>query len=324
MLSIGKLGIGQERYYLDKVAEGAEDYYSGEGEAEGQWIGDAAESLGLDGEVGADQLTAMLTGRNPADGEPLLGLRGVPGQGRGPRLRSHLLGPQVGLPALGASAAPVAAPPSQPPTAKRSEPPSTTSSARRAGPGAEPEAEFVKGNGYLAAGYRHRSSRNGDPQLHTHVLLANATQGPDGTLDPALPPGDLRPREDRQLHLRGPPSPRADPPPRGRVAADPQGHRRDRGLRRRASAGLLHPPRRNPRGGRAGRLGALDARSPPSPPASRRRPTSRAGSCLRAGDREPRRSASIARRSTRTFDPEAGLRLAEPRCRRARTVSTSR
>ena len=35
MLSIGKLGIGQERYYLDKVAEGAEDYYSGEGEAEG-------------------------------------------------------------------------------------------------------------------------------------------------------------------------------------------------------------------------------------------------------------------------------------------------
>jgi hypothetical protein len=30
---------GQERYYLDKVAEGAEDYYSGEGEAEGYWLG---------------------------------------------------------------------------------------------------------------------------------------------------------------------------------------------------------------------------------------------------------------------------------------------
>ncbi len=42
MLSIGKLGRGQERYYLDKVAEGAEDYYSGEGEAPGEWIGDAA------------------------------------------------------------------------------------------------------------------------------------------------------------------------------------------------------------------------------------------------------------------------------------------
>ena len=49
MLSIGKLGAGQERYYLDKVAEGAEDYYSGEGEAEGHWLGDAAEDLGLVG-----------------------------------------------------------------------------------------------------------------------------------------------------------------------------------------------------------------------------------------------------------------------------------
>jgi hypothetical protein len=75
MLSIGKLGAGQEGYYLDKVAEGAEDYYSGEGEAEGQWVGSAAEDLGLDGAVEADQLTAMLTGKNPATGEPL-GLRG--------------------------------------------------------------------------------------------------------------------------------------------------------------------------------------------------------------------------------------------------------
>jgi conjugative relaxase-like TrwC/TraI family protein len=41
-------------------------------------------------------------------------------------------------------------------------------------------AEFVKGNGLLAAAFEHRSSRNGDPQLHTHVLVANATKGPDG------------------------------------------------------------------------------------------------------------------------------------------------
>ncbi len=65
MLTIGKLGAGQERYYLQKVAEGAEDYYSGEGEAAGYWLGDAAEDLGLQGQVKADQLTAMLTGRNP-------------------------------------------------------------------------------------------------------------------------------------------------------------------------------------------------------------------------------------------------------------------
>ena len=49
MLTIGKLGAGQERYYLQKVAEGAEDYYSGEGEAAGYWLGEGAEDLGLQG-----------------------------------------------------------------------------------------------------------------------------------------------------------------------------------------------------------------------------------------------------------------------------------
>ena len=83
MLSIGKLGKGQESYYLEKVAEGAEDYYSGEGEEAGQWLGDAAAELGLSGEVEPDQLVAMLTGMNPATGEPL-GLRAVAGGGAVP------------------------------------------------------------------------------------------------------------------------------------------------------------------------------------------------------------------------------------------------
>jgi conjugative relaxase-like TrwC/TraI family protein len=68
MISIGKLGAGQERYYTEKVAEGAEDYYSGEAEAEGIWVGAAAADLGLDGKVEPDQLTAMLTGRNSVTG----------------------------------------------------------------------------------------------------------------------------------------------------------------------------------------------------------------------------------------------------------------
>jgi len=80
MHSIGKLGTGQESYYLEKVAEGAEDYYSGEGEAEGYWVGSVPPLLGLDGKVDGEQLTAMLTGVNPATGEPL-GLRAVGGRG---------------------------------------------------------------------------------------------------------------------------------------------------------------------------------------------------------------------------------------------------
>jgi TrwC relaxase len=66
MLSIGKMGVGQEGYYLGKVAEGAEDYYSGDGEAECYWLGDAAEDLGLQGKVDPDQLIGMLTGVNEA------------------------------------------------------------------------------------------------------------------------------------------------------------------------------------------------------------------------------------------------------------------
>ncbi|HEX7278004.1 MAG TPA: MobF family relaxase [Solirubrobacterales bacterium] len=172
MLSIGKMGHGQEGYYLGKVAEGAEDYYSGEAEAEGYWLGDAAEDLGLQGKVDADQLTAMLTGTNPASGEPL-GLRhvedGIPGFDltfSAPKSVSVLW-------ALGGH--PVAA-----------EVKAAHAAAVEAGLGyLQREAcwtrrgagghEFLKGNGFLAAGYVHRSSRAGDMQIHTHVLVANAT-----------------------------------------------------------------------------------------------------------------------------------------------------
>ncbi len=83
MLTIGKLGAGQERYYVEKVADGAEDYYSGEGEAPGRWTGDAAAELGLGGDVGTDDLRAMLAGKHPSTGEPLIQSLGV-NRGQGP------------------------------------------------------------------------------------------------------------------------------------------------------------------------------------------------------------------------------------------------
>ena len=138
-------------------------------------------------------------------------------------------------------------------------------------------------------------------------------QGARRPLDPPLPPGDLRPRQDRRLHLRGPPAPRADPAPRRRVAAGPQGHRRDRGLRRLTPARLLHPPRRDPRGGGAGRLRPRPPGRDPRHPRGRRRPTSRARRCASAGAPRPRRSASTARRSSAASTrarPEPGA--AEP------------
>jgi conjugative relaxase-like TrwC/TraI family protein len=42
------------------------------------------------------------------------------------------------------------------------------------------EAISIRGSGFIAAAFRHRTSRAGDPQLHTHVLIANLVQGVDG------------------------------------------------------------------------------------------------------------------------------------------------
>ncbi len=180
MLSIGKLGAGQERYYLDKVAEGAEDYYSGEGEAEGYWLGDAAEDLGLEGKVEPDQLDRDAD--RPQSGRAASRSACEPVAGRGPVPGFDLTfsAPKsVSLTwALGGHPAPA-----EVSAAHRASVEAALDYLQRQacwtrrGAGGH---EFVPGNGFLAAAYTHRSSRAGDPQLHTHVLIANATQGPDG------------------------------------------------------------------------------------------------------------------------------------------------
>ncbi len=49
--------------------------------------------------------------------------------------------------------------------------------AARRGPGG---CIAVRGNGLVAAAFRHRASRAGDPQLHTHIVVANLVQAGDG------------------------------------------------------------------------------------------------------------------------------------------------
>ncbi|MEZ5078185.1 MAG: MobF family relaxase [Solirubrobacterales bacterium] len=176
---MGKVGAGQHGYYLGKVAEGAEDYYSGEGEAPGYWLGDSAGDLGLQGTVDGDQLVAMLTGNDPATGLSL-GLKSPPSRQPVPGFDLTFSAPKsVSVTwALGGQA--VSGQVAEAHKAAVGEAlrylESNACWARRGHGG----TEFVKGKGFLAAGYLHRSSRTGDPQLHTHVLVANATKGPDG------------------------------------------------------------------------------------------------------------------------------------------------
>ena len=41
-------------------------------------------------------------------------------------------------------------------------------------------AQLVEANGFIGAAFRHRTSRAGDPQLHTHVVVPNLVEGSDG------------------------------------------------------------------------------------------------------------------------------------------------
>src|SRR4051794_5191146 len=73
VLSIGKLAAGPTagRYYVEQVAQGREDYYAGEDEAPGAWVGSGAGSLALRGEVTEAGISLLLDGRDPGSGGQL-------------------------------------------------------------------------------------------------------------------------------------------------------------------------------------------------------------------------------------------------------------
>src|SRR5829696_3909630 len=89
MVSIGKLGVGQAKYYLDQaeipmstasaVSSGVEDYYVGGHEAAGRWCGRSAARVGLTGKVDGEALTAVLAGIEPDTGAVLRQRGRVPG-----------------------------------------------------------------------------------------------------------------------------------------------------------------------------------------------------------------------------------------------------
>ena len=56
MLSLWKLRVGAEAYYLSQVARGIDDYYSGSGESEGRWLGTGSAILNLADAVTGDDL----------------------------------------------------------------------------------------------------------------------------------------------------------------------------------------------------------------------------------------------------------------------------
>jgi conjugative relaxase-like TrwC/TraI family protein len=177
VLSIGKLAGGAEGYYLRAVASGVEGYYLGSGEAPGRWVGAGSVRLGLAGVVSPEQLRAVLDGRDPTTGKSLLWVRRpdrLPGLDltfSAPKSVSLLfaLGDEQ-LSALVRRAHDAAV------TQALGYLEREAGEVRRGKDG----RDRLPGGGFVAAAFRHRTSRAGDPQLHTHVLVANMTRGSDG------------------------------------------------------------------------------------------------------------------------------------------------
>ena len=179
ILNIGKLRKGGELYYLNSVARGVEDYYTGSGEAPGYWLASGAENLKLEGEVSEEQLRAVLNGYHPKTGERLLNGKPtkrerVPGFDltfRAPKsvaLLHALGGKEASNQVVSAHDAAV--------SAALAYLERQASNARR-GKGGK---NRIGSKGFVGAAFRHRTSRAGDPLLHTHVLVANIVKGDDG------------------------------------------------------------------------------------------------------------------------------------------------
>jgi conjugative relaxase-like TrwC/TraI family protein len=179
---VHKLAAGREDYYTREIARNREEYLSGHGESPGVFHGGSARALGLEGECSPEAFKRLFAWQDPRTGEQL---------GRAPRqdampawdlvFRPHkdvsilyaLGDQQTGAKVAEAHQAGVRA------AVAYLDGQVGTRTGRHG-------AEHVQGSGLLAVGFTHRTSRAGDPLLHTHLIITNRTQGPDGqwrTLD---------------------------------------------------------------------------------------------------------------------------------------------
>jgi conjugative relaxase-like TrwC/TraI family protein len=173
---VAKLAVGRQDYYTREIAQNHEEYLSGHGESPGRWYGAGAARLGQSGEARIEAFRRIFEGRHPDTGELLgraHGRNAVPafdvvlrptksvsvlyGLGDAATGRAVLAAHHTGLAEAVAYL-------------------DDYLGARRGHGG----AEHVAGQGLLAVGFDHRTSRAGDPLLHTHLVVANRVQGPDG------------------------------------------------------------------------------------------------------------------------------------------------
>jgi conjugative relaxase-like TrwC/TraI family protein len=179
---LAKLSVGREDYSVREIARNREEYLSGHGGSPGRWYGAGAAALGQQGTATTEGFRRIFGGRHPDTGELLgrahgkgavpswdLVLRPVKDVGVLYALGDH----QVGRAVMSAHHEGIAQAVAY----------LDAHVGTRRGHGGH---QKVSGRGLVVVGFDHRTSREGDPLPHTHLIIANHTQGPDGrwtTLD---------------------------------------------------------------------------------------------------------------------------------------------
>ena len=142
----------------------------------GRWVGAGAEGLGLRGPVGGDDLGTVLSGAAPATGRRLAGRAAAVSAFdltfSAPKSVSVLMAlgaPEAAAAVLGSHEAAV--------RGTLDYVAHHRAAVRRTH---ESERQVVSARGIVGAAFTHGTSRALDPHLHTHVLVANLAQGPDG------------------------------------------------------------------------------------------------------------------------------------------------
>ena len=200
LLSVAKLTVGQEAYYEQQVAAGLDDYYAGRGESPGIWAGRGAELLSLAGVVEDGHLGTLLRGADPASAarlrtpvrERTITVRVLDSDSGEWREEQKRLAPVSGFDLVFSCPKSVSIVHALTDNERVR---SAISEAHEASWQAalgylEREACVVRrgrggairehGEGFVAAAFRHRTSRAQDPHLHTHVIVANLARSDDG------------------------------------------------------------------------------------------------------------------------------------------------
>ena len=186
MLSVGTVSAGntaQREYHERQLAQSRDDYYrEAEGPA-GVWIGTQAEVLGLSGEVDLEGFRRMLDGQDPATGEDL--------GGRMDRRKTVAFDLAFSAP-KSVSLLRMAADEETAKTVDRAHERAVLAAlayieqegwkgrARVTHEDGSRERITVQGTGAIGVLYRHETTRNADPQLHSHAVLANVVRPEKG------------------------------------------------------------------------------------------------------------------------------------------------